>query len=212
MINLLVKFNVKSDQIETFKSDLLEDQKGSFEEAGNVEMKLFQDNKNPEVIFVYERWKDQAAIDFHKDQPYVKKLFAMTETVLASPPEFMQLLETEPLPVHDAEKLNQEDDPVVLFFIFKVKEDMRRVVLDQFKKHIEESRKEEGNLIFDLYTLNGVDDTLAVYEQWRNESALMNIHSNQPYSMETGKVMAEAMIGKMEDYMYFVSEFSIKNR
>jgi quinol monooxygenase YgiN len=50
----------------------------------------------------------------------------------------------------------------------------------RFEEHITNARKEEECLQFDLYTIDGQDDTLAVYEHWRKESDVWDIHFKQP--------------------------------
>ncbi|XQF93177.1 hypothetical protein ACOBV9_03420 [Pseudoalteromonas espejiana] len=45
-----------------------------------------------------------------------------------------------------------------------------------------------------------------MYEHWRSESDLWDIHFNQPYSIETGELLEQAVIGDMKQYMSFVSE------
>lgn len=49
------------------------------------------------------------------------------------------------------------------------------------------------------------DNTLAVYEYWRNESAVWGIHHKQPYSEIADALMKEAVVGDMGKYMNFVS-------
>jgi len=45
-----------------------------------------------------------------------------------------------------------------------------------------------------------------VYEHWRNESAVWDIHFRQTYSEVTGGLMKEVEVGEMEQYMNFVTE------
>lgn len=210
MIHQIVKFNVKPEHAEAFKTALIEDKKGAQQETDFVEMKLFVDNDNPNLFFAYERLKDQAALDYHMKQPYTQKVFELLGTVLRSPPEVLSLSETKPVPLYEAnlKKANPEDDVFIIFFIFKIKEGYRERLLKQFEKHVSHTRQEPGNLLFDLYTVDGVDDTLAVYEHWRNESAVWDIHFKQPYSDETGALMKEAVVGQMEQYMNFVTEIA----
>ena len=209
MISLIVKFNVKPECTEAFKIALLTDKKGSEQESDCEEMKLFEDKKDPSVIFAYERWKDPAAVDFHNAQPYTKKVFELIDTALQSPAEIMKLGETNPAPNHDLKHANPEDEIFIIFFIFKIKEDYREQVLKQFEKHVASTRKEEeGNILFDLYTINGQNDTLAVYEHWRKESDVWDIHFKQPYAIETGNLLNDAVVGDMEQYMNFVTEIA----
>lgn len=61
--------------------------------------------------------------------------------------------------------------------------------------------------MFDLYIIDGQDDTLVIYEHWRTKSDLWDIHFQQPYAIETGKLLEQAMVGDMQQYLNIVSEF-----
>lgn len=210
MITKIIKFAVKPEASEYFKTVLSENKTGAAKESGSVEMRIFADRKNLNLFFSYERFTDEAALNAHKEQSYTQKLIGLFDTALASPPECLNLADTVPAPVAVSEQQQpkQEDDVFVIFFIFKFKNGYRDKLLARFKEHITLTRQEEGNLLFDLYTIDGQDDTLAVYEHWRKESDVWDIHFKQPYSEITGVLMGEAVVGDMEQYMNFVKEIA----
>lgn len=207
MITQIVKFNVKPEDTEAFKAALAEDKKGTDKEPGSVEMRLFAQNDNPNTIFAYERFADQAALDHHAAQPYSKTIFGLAQTALASAPEILRLGETKPAPDH-SKSANSEDEVFVVFFIFKIKPEYKDRLVAKFEQYIDQTHKEPGNILFDLYTVEGANDTLAVYEQWRKASDLWDIHFKQPYADEMGALMAEAVVGDLKQYMSFVTEFA----
>lgn len=206
MKSTIVKFSVKPEHKLSFKASLQDAQEATKKEAGNKDIRLFEDKKNPNAFFVYERWLNKEAIDSHDAEPHTKKLMEACKMALNAPPDFYFLGDTTPLPDH-TKSANIEDEVFIIFFIFKIKVEFREKLLTQFNKHIEHTRKEEaGNILFDLYTVDGQEDTLAVYEHWRKESDVWDIHFNQPYAVETGKLMGEAVVGDLEQYMNFVTE------
>lgn len=210
MLTQIVKFEVKPESADEFKAALIEDKKGAETEAGLLEMKLFVDNKNPNIFFGYERWADQEALDYQTKQAYTQKVVELVDTVVESV-NVMDLGETNPAPLYEKNlnRANPEDDVFIIFFIFKIKQGYREKLLKQFETHVTSTRKEEqGNILFDLYTIDGQDDTLAVYEHWRKESDVWDIHFNQPYAVETGKLMNEAVVGDLDQYMNFVTEIA----
>jgi len=209
MIIQIVKFTVQLEHSDAFKAALIDDKKGAEQEVGFLEMRLFVDKNQPHVFFGYVRWKDQAALDAHMKQPYTQKVAELVDTVLQNPVEVMNLGETVPGPLYgnNPNSPNPEDDAFFIFFIFKLKPGFREKVLKQFETHIECTRAEEkGNILFDLYTVDGQDDTLAAYEHWRSETAIYDIHFKQPYAVETGNLLKEAVIGDLEKYMNFITE------
>ncbi|MEI8641776.1 antibiotic biosynthesis monooxygenase [Pseudoalteromonas sp. Hal099] len=79
--------------------------------------------------------------------------------------------------------------------------------MERFATHVTQTRSQEpGNLVFDLYSIENNDDTLVVYEHWRSESALWDIHFKQPYAVKTSELLAQAVVGDMQQYMSFVKE------
>lgn len=208
MITKIVKFNVQPEALGSFKSALVENQKGASTEEGCVENRLFADNKNPHLFFSYERYVDEAALEIHKQQTYTQKVVELVDTALIDPVECMNLGETLPAPVNvdEQKQPNPEDDVFVIIFIFKFKEGYREELLKRFEEHVTHTRTEGGCLQFDLYTVEGKNNTLAVYEHWRKESDVWDVHFKQPYSEITGALMHEAVVGDMEQYMNFVTE------
>jgi len=206
MKSTIVKFTAKPEQREIFKSTLKEVQEATKKETGNIEIRVYVSKDDENIFFVYERWADKAAITSHDNEPHTKKLMEVGKTALKTEPDFYFLGDTHPLPDH-SKSANPEDDVFIIFFIFKLKTAFRSRLLNQFEDHITHTRKEEkGNILFDLYTVDDQEDTLAVYEHWRKESDVWDIHFNQPYAVKTGKLMEEAVIGDLKQYMNFVKE------
>ena len=204
MINQIVKFDVKPEQAAAFKAALIADSKGAGQEAGCLELKLFVDNTNPNIFFAYERFQNEAAVSYHNQQPYTQLVAKQIGSALNSPAQALKLGETTPAPLYEAnpKKPHSQAQPFIIFFIFKIKDGYREKLLQQFEKHIECTRREEKvNILFDLYTIDGQNDTLAVYEHWRKELDVWDIHFKQPYALETGKMIHEAVVGEMEQYI-----------
>ena len=209
MITQIVKFDIKPEKIETFKAALVVDKQGAENEQGCLELRLFQDKNQAGVFFAYERFQNQAALDHHAEQSYVKNVLGMLESASKTAPTVMVLNDTAPAALHEnnTKRVHEVDDVFSVFFIFDIKPAYRQQLLTRFESHIENTRQEQGNLVFDLYTIDGQDDKFVVYEHWRKESDLWDIHFNQPYAVETGALLNEAIVGDLKQYMSFVEEF-----
>lgn len=204
MFNQIIKFNVKSEYRKEFQTALLENHRATSREDGNLEMRIYVDNQDPNLFFVYNRWIDRETAENHTPEPYAQKLINLAESTLTKPAEIFNLGETSPLPVA-LKDAAPEDEKFNIIFIFKIDLDFRKQLLNQFEEHVSKTRTEQGCLLFDLYTVDGAEDTLAVYEHWRKESDVWDIHFNQPYSKVTGELMEKAVIGDMRQYMNFVT-------
>lgn len=211
MFNLLAKFTVKPQSVPEFMEASVHSLKESRKEAGNIEMKLFADKKKSNVFYVYSRWDNAVAYEFHKTLPHSKNIANVAKATLVKVPEIMPLGATLPATVRGAKQVNSEDQVETLFFIFKVKNGYRDRIIKRFETHVEKSRTEEGNLLFEFYTIEGDENTFVVYEKWRNPDAVWKVHMNQPYSKLTGSLINEALVGEMEQYLNFVTELEPNN-
>jgi len=82
MFNLLVKFTIKPESIAKFKEACIHSLKESRKEAGNIEMKLYADNNKNNVFYVYSRWDNKAAYEFHKTLPHSKNIAKVSKVAL----------------------------------------------------------------------------------------------------------------------------------
>ncbi len=206
MFNLLAKFTVKPEFISGFKEACIHSVYESRKEAGNIEMKLYADDNKDNVFYVYSRWDNRGAYEYHKTLPHSKNMAKVAKATLLTLPEIMTLGLTQPVTVRGTKQVNTDDQEETLFFIFKIKDGYRDKIIKRFQTHVEKSRTEAGNLLFEFYTIDGDENTFVVYENWRNKSVLFDVHLKTPYSEETGALMNEAMVGEMGQYMNFVTE------
>ena len=206
MFNLLAKFTVQPQSITEFMEACNHSVIESRKEAGNIEMKLFADDKKSNVFYVYSRWDNRAAYEFHKTLAHSRNIAKVAKATLKNAPEIMPLGLTLPAVVRGRKHVNSEDKVETLFFTFKIKDGYRDRIIKRFETHVKHSRNEEGNLIFEFYTIDGDENTFVVYEEWRNSKAVWETHMNKPYSEVTGKLIDETLVGEMDQYLNFVTE------
>ncbi len=94
MIALMVTINIKPEHKDAFMASMLGDARGSNnDETGCLRFDVLQDTEDPNRIHLYEVYRDEAALDAHRNAPHfvkwreeVKDWFA-TENVrqIASP-------------------------------------------------------------------------------------------------------------------------------
>jgi quinol monooxygenase YgiN len=100
-VKMIVRFQVKPALIEAFKQRFIRHVESSRKEPGCVTFNLYQSKKNPQIYWLYEIWKDQAALDFHFAQDYTKDTFVFLKESLEVPVEegLYYLTEIAPLPL-----------------------------------------------------------------------------------------------------------------
>jgi len=73
MITIIVIMDAKPELRAQVRSRLIELASLTRRESGNVFYVLHESVADPNRFVIYERWKDQAALDFHMAQPYLKR-------------------------------------------------------------------------------------------------------------------------------------------
>lgn len=73
-ITIVVPIKAKDEKIEEVRCRLIEMVAFTRKEKGNIGYTLHEEIGNPGSFVIYETWKDQAALDFHMEQHYLKKL------------------------------------------------------------------------------------------------------------------------------------------
>ena len=76
MIALVVTIRIKSDRRAAFLEAMMDDARGSNDdEPGCLRFDVLQDNSDPNCISLYEVYRDQAALDAHRQAPHYLKWF-----------------------------------------------------------------------------------------------------------------------------------------
>ena len=74
MIALVVTIQIKPGHKEAFMEAMMGDARGSNnDEPGCLRFDVLQDNEDPNKIHLYEVYKDQAAVDAHRQAPHYTK-------------------------------------------------------------------------------------------------------------------------------------------
>jgi autoinducer 2-degrading protein len=74
MLALLVAIKIKPGHRDAFVEALMDDAKGSVNnEPGCLRFDVLQDDANPDRIYLYEVYKDEKALEAHREAPHFKK-------------------------------------------------------------------------------------------------------------------------------------------
>jgi quinol monooxygenase YgiN len=86
-VDLIVVFAVKEGARDAFIRQFEKSVKNSRLEPGCLLFHIHEVEGDPNAFVLYERWRDQAALDSHFAEPYTKELFELFAGVLARPVE-----------------------------------------------------------------------------------------------------------------------------
>jgi quinol monooxygenase YgiN len=81
-ITLIVPVKAKPETQEIVRNRLIEMAESTREESGNINYIVHELTDDPGSFVIYENWRDQAALDFHMEQVYLKKFLADGEKLL----------------------------------------------------------------------------------------------------------------------------------
>ncbi|SHN73316.1 putative quinol monooxygenase [Desulfovibrio litoralis] len=86
MILLVVKLKLqagKKDEFFNIAKPLIE---ASQKEAGNIEYHLYEESNEPDTVAFIEKWKDQAALDYHEKTEHFINNINKLVALCAKPP------------------------------------------------------------------------------------------------------------------------------
>ncbi|WP_324027221.1 antibiotic biosynthesis monooxygenase [Maribacter sp. BPC-D8] len=203
-ITILSTFKIKSDKIDLFKKEMLANQEVVRKEAGTLEMKLFQDKNNPENFLVFGINKGEKTLESHTEAVDKRGIADRVKSALIEAPKTLFLNNEKPLPTNDFSQIKVDNNEVLLFFIFEIKEGYKEEFVKQLIKHTELTRQEEGNIRFDFYSIKGKENSFALQQRWKNDEAGVT-HRKQSYTQVTDKLMKEAIIASSQQE-FFVNQ------
>ena len=84
MLVLMVNVRVKPDRRDDFIAAVREDGEGTTtKEEGNFQFSVVQDNEDPDRFFLFEVYRDEAALEAHRNTPHFLKYREATAGVHA---------------------------------------------------------------------------------------------------------------------------------
>ena len=82
-ITLIVSIDAKTEQREKVRKRLVELAEKTRLESGNICYILHEVPAKPDQFIIYEKWQNQAALDFHMAQDYLQEFIDESEILLS---------------------------------------------------------------------------------------------------------------------------------
>lgn len=82
-LTLIVTLHARPEHREAVRGLLLQLATQTTREEGNICYIVHEVADAPNEFVIYEQWKDQAALDFHMEQPYLVAFLAREEELLS---------------------------------------------------------------------------------------------------------------------------------
>lgn len=81
----LVEINIKPDKVDEFLEVFRANHEGAVKEPGNLRFDVLQDSKVKTRFFIYEAYKDEAAVLAHKETPHYMACVEKLEALMSEP-------------------------------------------------------------------------------------------------------------------------------
>jgi len=81
----LVEINIKPDKVDEFLDVFRANHEGAIQEPGNLRFDVLQDSKVKTRFFIYEAYKDEAAVLAHKETPHYLACVEKLEALMSEP-------------------------------------------------------------------------------------------------------------------------------
>jgi quinol monooxygenase YgiN len=91
MIEVIAAFRAKPGKEDELRSATLAIVEPTRREAGCIQFVVLEDADAPGTFFIRESWRDQAALDAHFAEPYLRDLVELHKEILADPLKLHQL-------------------------------------------------------------------------------------------------------------------------
>lgn len=76
IITLVVPVKARNDKKDIVRKRLVELAGQTVREEGNICYNIHEELKTPGSFIIYEKWKNQGALDFHMEQKYLKSFLS----------------------------------------------------------------------------------------------------------------------------------------
>ncbi len=176
---LWVKVSLKPEIHERYIEAVQKNVEETRKEPSGPRFDFYQDTASPGVFHQFEVWQNQAALDDHLKQPYVKAAWKVRDEGETAPKEVIKMVpyRTTTTAKAPAGDLSGSQNVIV---IFQPEEQLQEEFLSEFDKVIEGARKADGNLAFELYRTTDPAGKFVLFERWESPAAYAK-HLSTPY-------------------------------
>lgn len=205
IVTLFVKVAAKTASVDKALAALLDDVNGARTEAGNFKMELYKAQGQPDIFYLFERWKNRAELETHFAQPYTAGAFELQKVDLTEPIEMNYLTSLVPLPDNLKKEVHRK--LTTLIVPFETVPGRADEFIRLFKEFVPLIRKEPGNVEFDFFKVNETENRFVLYERWEDQNAL-DKHNRYKTTTNMVEAITPLLTKKVYDFVLFVNEIS----
>ena len=169
------------------------------QESGNVEVELLQQSGQPDHFVILESWRDQASIAQHATSVATKSFFDALQPLQVSAADQRVFRD---LAVGSTTQSSPASAVYVVTHVDTIPNPQRDATA-LLKRHAEESHRDEGSLVFNVFQQASRSNHFAVVEAWKDRSAL-DRHRAAPHTRQYRDEIQPLLGSPMDERLFTV--------
>lgn len=190
---------IKAAALTQFLPVMQANAQASRKEAGNLSFDVFQPEEGGPVLYLFERWASQPALDTHLAQPNLKAVEQRAATDFDGSATSLRLTAVQGLGAEARKPFAAGAAAGSRNVIVRlaVKPDQEQTFIDALTEVTPHARRAPGNHAFELYRVEGQPQTYVLFERW-DSAAAHEAHLGQDYSKRLDAVLPATLAAPVD--------------
>ncbi|PXY46896.1 putative quinol monooxygenase [Flavobacterium hydrophilum] len=171
-VSRITCYEVKKEDQENFKKAISNYVLKSLSDENNIMSEAYFEQENQNVIWLFERWKNQTAFEKLRKNPLSKMIKALAKTSLIRPEKVIDINDLEPLSKEQWRKTSKKKEHQLTIMLFI---DAKAGTEESFKtiyhKAMPEFRSESGVVTYQLSQFVDDKTQFVTFEKFRSNDA-----------------------------------------
>ncbi|MBO7418365.1 MAG: antibiotic biosynthesis monooxygenase [Bacteroidaceae bacterium] len=177
-------FKVSSEDVNRIVKVSKELVAASRKDKGNIDYDIYQSQTDKTQLMIFETWKDQASLDIHSAAPHFLRIVPQIANAAVGEMAIQSFTEAG------------EGNEIRINCLLKVAPENVTKALGLAQELVEASRKDGGNIDYDIYQSQNDPTQLIIFETWKDQPSL-DIHSAAEHFTRIVPQLQEMAIGEM---------------
>ena len=156
----------------------------SQKDKGNIEYDIYQSQTDKTQLMIFETWKDQASLDVHSAAAHFTRLVPQIANAAVGEMAIQSFT------------AKSEGDQIRINCMLKVAPENVTKALGLAQELVEASRKDGGNIDYDIYQSQTTPTNLMIFETWQDQPSL-DTHSAAEHFTRIVPQLQEMAVGEM---------------
>lgn len=156
----------------------------SRKDKGNIDYDIYQSQTDKTQLMIFETWKDQPSLDVHSAAPHFLKLVPQIANAAVGEMAIQSFTKAS------------KGDQIRINCLLKVAPENVTKALGLAQELVEASRKDGGNIDYDIYQSQTDPTQMIIFETWKDQPSL-DTHSAAEHFTRLVPQLQEMAIGEM---------------